>query len=107
MTAPEYRISTIGDFLKVPVEKQAELLRDFGHWLELAREHATLDDLVRTIAGDGVTFDTSAFTWIDDGVAGLSAFDFKTTEGEQVVRLNVVQVEHVQEREVVETGEAA
>jgi hypothetical protein len=91
----EYRISTIADFLRVPAEKQAELLRDFGAWLDLARNHVELDAVARSIAGSGVSFDTGHFTWIDDDIEGCTALDFKTPAGEFIKRLDVVHVEHV------------
>jgi hypothetical protein len=90
--SPEYRISSIADFLSVPAAKQAELLRDFAGWLDLARDHAMLDEIARAIAGPAVAFNTTTFTWIDDGIDGCTALDFRTDDGGHIARLAVVPV---------------
>lgn len=82
----EYRIATIADFLAVPAEKQDECLRDFGLWLGMARDQAAISAGLSEALDGKVTFSTSEFTWIDDGVAGCSALDFREEGGDRVMR---------------------
>lgn len=87
MSAPEYRIATIADFLQVPAEKQAELLRDFATWLTAARDAAGISQDLTDLLGGRMTLSTEYFTWIDDGVPGCSAIDLRADDGEQVARV--------------------
>lgn len=83
----EYRISSIADFLAVPVEKQDELLHDFAAWLNAARKHEEISKHATAMLGGAVAFSTDSFTWIDDGIAGCSALDFRDSESDSVVRM--------------------
>lgn len=83
----EYRIASIADFLAVPAEKQAECLRDFNSWLVQARQHEAISAHLSSTLGGKVTFSTSNFTWVDDGVSGCSALDFHEEGGDRVARL--------------------
>jgi hypothetical protein len=97
-TDREYRIATIADFLAVPAEKQADLLRDFRLWLDHARSQA--DDVSRELGdllGGRFSFDTTYFTWIDDGIAGVSALDLRDDDSDRVVRLGVARPEEKSE----------
>lgn len=82
----EYNIATIADFLNVPEEKQAECLRDFAMWLNEARNPTIMCMQASEILGCEVTFKTETFTWIDDGIAGRSSFDFSENGGKKVTR---------------------
>lgn len=84
----EYRIASIADFLAVPAEKQDELLRDFSTWLDAARKHEEISRHATVMLGGAVTFRTDSFTWIDDGVAGCSAFDVRDDGNDNVVRVH-------------------
>lgn len=58
MSAPEYRIESVHDFLKVPSARRGECLREFRRFLDM---HAD----IQTIAG--VELQTVTFTFVDDG----------------------------------------
>lgn len=85
----EYRIASIADFLAVPADKQPELLRDFGLWLGMARGQAAISAGLSEALDGKVTFSTSSFTWVDDGIAGCSALDFKEDGGDKAVRFPI------------------
>lgn len=89
MNSPEYKISSIADFLKVPAEKQAECVRDFVTWLNMARDAAEIGDLMTEILQGKVSFGLESFTWIDDGVSGCSAIDVTEEGGPRSVRLDI------------------
>lgn len=68
-----YEIRTVKDFLKVPASKRADMLADFGQWIEMC---SAVDLLFRPeilTTGD-------SFKWIDDGIAGLSEIHIRTPE---------------------------
>ena len=58
-----YEIKTVEDFFSVPVDKLQPLLTDFATFLMLGHEFE---------GSRIVKYDKSAFTWIDDGIPGLS-----------------------------------
>jgi len=62
-TKREHEIRTVGDFLTVPEDKRDACLADFKMWLGFMELAITLGEM----AGGGVTPDTGAFRWIDDG----------------------------------------
>lgn len=84
----EYKINSIADFLAVPHEKQAECLRDFGTWLNMARDHAEFDQLMKQALGDGLSFKNNSFVWIDDGIAGITALQIEEDGSDRTMRIN-------------------
>ena len=60
MSANEYAIKKVQDFLKVPVGRRELCLQEFRAWLELA---SVVDALA---SGIGATMDKHRFIWIDD-----------------------------------------
>lgn len=85
----EYEISSLADFLAVPHEKQAECLRDFETWLNMARQREEADRLLKVMLGSGVAFDTRSFFWIDDGIAGVTALQINEEGDGRTMRLNL------------------
>lgn len=56
-----YELKTVADFFKVPAEKRAACIHDFGLWLEM---HDGFRELFSGISG--VRAHTETFGWIDD-----------------------------------------
>lgn len=63
----EFEIKTVADFLAVPEEKLDECMRDFEHWVKLARAMGEL-------LGHGVMV-VDRFVWVDDGQPGVSSVE--------------------------------
>lgn len=87
----EYRISTIADFLAVPEDKIDACLADFKQWISIAREPSTLETAIDDLAGapGSTKFMTVGFTWVDDGIPGLSAVDIVGVENpDELLRLH-------------------
>lgn len=84
----EYRLQTIADFLAVPEDKLQDCFRDFSEWLSLARQAERINEINRTIFGEGVSFSMESFSWVDDGQAGISAIDF-VTDGDTLGRVDL------------------
>lgn len=87
MSAPEYRIEGLADFLKVPVERQAACLADFHLWLAFARDSQPTNDVICADLGlpGKLTLNPNVFTWRDDGVEGLGAVNI--TAGKETFRV--------------------
>lgn len=88
VSAPEYRIAKLADFLAVPAEKQAECLRDFEMWLQMAREQTAVNQIMSDMLGGVVKFNVEYFTWCDDGISGLSSIDFHEDGGNRSMRID-------------------
>lgn len=81
----EYPINCLSDFLKVPAEKQAECLRDFGTWLDMCRRKDDLQsELEAEFPGINASLNLEGFVWIDDGEPGISDVSF-TVGGKEVM----------------------
>ena len=87
--AAEYRISTLADFLAVPEDKIDVCLADFKTWLGMARDPSGLTQMVDNLTGTpgAARFLTDGFTWVDDGIAGLTALDITDPEGSMRIRI--------------------
>jgi hypothetical protein len=82
----EYEINSLFDFLKVPENKQAECLEDFGTWLTLCRNAGSIKaDLAEEFPGISASLSTEGFVWIDDGAQGVSDVSF-SVNGEEIAR---------------------
>jgi hypothetical protein len=66
-SAPEYVIATVGDFLKVPEDRQADCLTEFADFLGVARGIVELASIAGEIVGADASAQIGPFTWIDDG----------------------------------------
>ena len=66
-SAPEYVIATVGDFLKVPEDRQADCLKEFADFLGVARGIVELASIAGEIVGADAAAQIGPFTWIDDG----------------------------------------
>jgi hypothetical protein len=66
-SAPQYTIATVGDFLKVPEERQADCLTEFADFLGMARGIVELASIVGEIVGADAAATIGPYTWIDDG----------------------------------------
>ena len=66
-SAPQYVIATIGDFLKVPEDRQADCLAEFADFLVMARGLVELVEIAGEIVGADAAAQIGPFTWIDDG----------------------------------------
>lgn len=92
----EYRISSIADFLKVPEEKQHELIADFITWLNSARRGKVIADRLADLTGvpGQIHFNTESFTWVDDGMRGNSGLDvMDARDKKRIVRIPVTTKE--------------
>lgn len=70
-----YEIESVLDFLKVPTARRPECLKDFASFLEFGERGLHLLDEVSAKLSPSATFKSSigsTFTWIDDGVSGVS-----------------------------------
>ena len=59
----EYTIATVGDFLAVPADRQADCLAEFADWLGAARG---IRDLAAAV-GEDPAAQIGPFEWTDDG----------------------------------------
>jgi len=66
-SAPQYVISTVGDFLKVPEDRQADCLSEFADFLSAARDIVELASIVGEIVRADAAAKIGPYTWIDDG----------------------------------------
>jgi hypothetical protein len=66
-SAPQYTIATVGDFLKVPEERQADCLTEFADFLGMARGIVELAEIVGEVVGADAAAQIGPFVWIDDG----------------------------------------
>jgi len=66
-SAPQYVISTVGDFLKVPEDRQADCLAEFADFLGMARGIVELSSIAGEIVGTDSATEIGPYTWIDDG----------------------------------------
>jgi hypothetical protein len=90
MSAPEYKIGGLADFLRVPPERLSACLTDFSTWISMMRDEQGIVGLEAALASDGLPgkMMSDRFTWCDDGIQGISAVDF-VSEGEYLGRLKV------------------
>jgi len=66
-SAPEYVIATVGDFLEVPKDRQADCLAEFADFLKMARGIVELAEIAGEIMEGNAAAQIGPFTWIDDG----------------------------------------
>ena len=66
-SAVEYVITTVGDFLKVPEDRQADCLAEFADFLGMARGIVELAEIVGEVVGADAAAQIGPFVWIDDG----------------------------------------
>ena len=76
----KYRIETVEDFDTVPDEKLDACLADFAEFCAMRRL------LVAVLDADKVR-PLPVFTWVDDGVAGVSALRFEA-DGSEVMTID-------------------
>jgi len=87
----EYEINSLNDFLKVPENKQAECIEDFGTWLTLCRNVGSIkSDLAEEFPGISASLSTEGFVWIDDSVRGISDVSF-SVNGEEIARASGIK----------------
>ncbi len=68
-SAPEYRIATVQDFLKVPEDRLEECLHEFRDYLAIARDVTALAKAAGELLGAKETeTEVGCFTWCDDGI---------------------------------------
>lgn len=80
----EYTICGVSDIVKIPADKLPVFFADFSKWLEMAREaDAISKKLSRELAGEdaGIMFETTSFTWVDDGETGVSGVRIVDLDG--------------------------
>lgn len=87
----EYQISSVKDFLTVPPESMDACLADFKEWIALARNGAVFSvDFKDVIGIQGATsFVQDRFTWVDDGVVGISRVDIVGPGDERIARVDL------------------
>jgi len=67
-TVKQYVIATVGDFLKVPEDRQADCLAEFADFLGVARGIVEFASVASKIVGTEAAVEIGPFTWIDDGL---------------------------------------
>jgi hypothetical protein len=68
-SAPEYRIATVQDFLKVPEDRLDECLKEFRDYLDIARSVTELAKAAGELLGAKETeTEVGCFNWCDDGI---------------------------------------
>jgi hypothetical protein len=83
MTAPRYRIKSVGDFLAVPVDKRGDCLKDFAFWLSMADKKDAIDKALIGLFGipdDSTPLSITTFVWVDDGIEGISSVEIVVKE---------------------------
>ena len=89
MTRPtEYEITSLADFTAIPPDRLSACLADFGHTVTcvdndlrfLQGEAEMLEKAIEEMAGGRAKMDGNHFTWIDDGVPGISAVEVKVVQ---------------------------
>ena len=63
----EYTIATVGDFLAVPADRQADCLAEFADWLGAARGIRDLAAAVGDVAEVAPGAQIGPFEWVADG----------------------------------------
>jgi len=61
----EYKIDNIRDFLKVPMDRLDDCLKEFCGFIAMTR--SSLDIMEETGIGEYVDMEIVSFTWVDDG----------------------------------------
>jgi uncharacterized membrane protein len=74
----EYEIRTVEDFLAVPADKRDECLRDFKTWMEIKSKTGEIEAELSEGLGVPVAIRHNVFTWLDDGIAGVSQIRITT-----------------------------
>jgi hypothetical protein len=90
----EYNISSIKDFLSIPVESLDACLADFRAWVELARGGSELANDLNDFLGvpNATTFMLDSFIWIDDGISGISRVQLSDAAGDERARISFEDV---------------
>lgn len=71
----KYEIRTIKDMISVPADKRGAMLSDLLIWLTMTDDRAEIESKLSKILGSPTSVDDSVFTWIDDGIEGLSGLN--------------------------------
>lgn len=89
----EYQISSIKDFLAIPPESLDACLDDFKTWIGLARNGSEFSKDFNDFIGitDATSFIQDSFTWVDDGVQGISRIDLSDPDGERFARISFAE----------------
>jgi len=72
MTPERYEIVTLADFLKVPQDLIPACLADFDDYVSMCRELADIKGV-----------EPIKFTWINDGISGISAVNLIIGSGSE------------------------
>lgn len=85
----EYHISSIKDFLGIPLESIDACLADFKTWIELARNGSEFSRDFNDFVGvpDATSFIQDSFIWLDDGISGVSQIELTDHKGEHFARI--------------------
>ena len=76
MESEKHEIRTIADFFRVPAERRAVLLREFGIWMDTYEAmHLLLGDALKN-------FPPATFSWIDDDLGQAHVSIVKSGTGE-------------------------
>lgn len=83
--APEYRIATVQDFLKVPEDRLEECLKEFRDYLDIARSVTELAKVAGELLGAKDTeTEVGCFNWCDDGIRkGTVRLETKVEQNDQ------------------------
>lgn len=93
MKPKEYEIASLADFANVPPERIGACLADFTEWLRVLRDKAELLGVLDAITGvpGGIELNETGFTWVDDGIDGISSLRFVDEQGDLLGDLSVIE----------------
>lgn len=77
MKHAHYPIRTVADFAAIPEDRIDACLIDFAAWLRVSRRSQEISDVTESMIGGSVQFDIGGFTWVDDGIVGISSVDIQ------------------------------
>ena len=89
MSAPEYPVKTVTDFLAVPADKIDACLADFAMWVRMCHMKAEIDAGIEGLLGVALPLRTDSFLWVDDGQTGVSSIGFTDESGEQIAEMRI------------------
>ena len=71
MSAPEYEIININDFLKVPEDRVDACLKEFRTFIALMRAHGDLTKSLGEFIGVDAGIECKRFVWVDDDLGNV------------------------------------
>ncbi len=87
----KYEIRTWADMLKVPANKRSAMLDDLEIWLSLLDFKTEIDEYASKLVKTKVEMNGDVFTWVDDGLTGLSGINLTDQAEKPLAHINFKQ----------------